>query len=847
MKGWTLAARLARRELRSGLGGFGIFLACLALGVAAIAAIGSFSRAVEEGLRADARVILGGDLEVRQGQRGIDPPQKAYLEQLGRLAETVEMRSMANLASGGAAADGAGREPTLIQLKAVDVDYPLYGGLVLDPAIPIGDALAKRDGVYGVAVEELVLRRLHARLGDRLRIGDAEFEIRAVVKREPDRGLSMFAIGPRVLLSVDALPATGLLQPGSLVAYDYLLALSPGSDYRQVARTIRERYPDAGWRIRGVDEAGGSLRVWIDRLGSYLGLIGLAALLVGGVGIGNAIDSFLIGRRRTIAALKCLGAPGGLVWRIYLVQLGLLSLLGVAIGLAIGACLPFLAAPALAGVLPIDARVDLYWRPLLQAAAFGLLIALLFALWPLARARAEPAASLMRGIDGERSGRLRKVDVLAVIGVAAATIAIVVLSAAQRSVALWFVIGALGAFAAFPLLGRLVMAIAARLAHPRRPTLRLALANLHRPGAATVTVMLSLGLGLTMLVATALIESNLRQQVEQRIPADAPSLFFVDIQPDQLAEFDRIVGNAGGSGLQRAPSLRGRIVRINGKPVEQVKISADARWAVDSDRGLTYAPTPPEGTRIVAGEWWPADYKGPPLVSLDAGIAKGFGVEVGDTITVNLLGRDIQARIANLRVIDWTTLALNFTFVFAPGTLEQAPQTWLATVKAQGDAEEAVYRGVTSRFPNITVIRVRDALDAVAGILSNIGIATRVVAAVSILAGLLVLGGAMAATQRRRIHDTVVMKVLGASRRRILETFVLEFAAQGLITAVTACVLGSLGAWLVVTRVMRLDWSFPISVVLVTTVAAMALTLALGLMGALGALRQRPLAVLRSE
>jgi putative ABC transport system permease protein len=339
----------------------------------------------------------------------------------------------------------------------------------------------------------------------------------------------------------------------------------------------------------------------------------------------------------------------------------------------------------------------------------------------------------------------------------------------------------------------------------------------------------------------------LRQQIQQRIPADAPALFFVDIQPDQLAEFDRLVEDNGGKGLDRAPSLRGRITRIQGKPVDQVTIDPDARWAVDSDRGLTYAPTPPQGSRVVAGEWWPADYRGPPLVSFDANLAKGFGVTVGDTITINLLGRDIEARIAHLRMIDWTTLALNFTFVFAPGTLEKAPQTWLATVKAKPDAEEAIYRAVTSKFPNITVIRVRDALDAASGILGNIGLAARLVAAVSILAGLLVLGGAMAATQRRRVHDIVVMKVLGATQRRILETFVLEFAALGLVTAATACALGSLGAWLVVTKVMNLTWSFSFSVAAVTALGACAITLALGLLGAVGALRQRPLAILRNE
>jgi putative ABC transport system permease protein len=841
MKSWRLAVTIARRELRSGLAGFRIFLACLALGVAAIAAIGSFSRAVEEGLRADARLILGGDLELRLAQRSASDEQKKYLESLGRLAETVELRTMANRP------DSAGSDPSLIQLKAVDPDYPLYGGLVLQPAITPADALAKRDGVYGAAVEGLVLVRMNARLGDRLRIGDAEFEIRAVIEREPDRGLKIFAIGPRVMIGLDAMQATALLQPGSLVSYDYLLALAPGNDHRQAESQIRARYPDAGWRIRGVDQAGGSLRMWVDRLGSYLGLIGLAALLVGGVGIGNAIDSFLVERRRTIAALKCLGASGSLVWRIYIVQLALLSLLGVAIGLAVGAALPFIAAPALSGILPVDARVDLYLAPLALAALFGLLIALMFALWPLARARAEPAANLMRGDSAEVRGRLRSIDILSVAGVIMLTVAVVVLSAAQPMVAVWFVVGAIGTFVAFPLLARLVMVIAAAIAHPRHPTLRLALANLHRPGAATVTVMLSLGLGLTMLVATALIESNLRTQVQQRIPVDAPALFFVDIQPDQLAEFDRIVAAAGGTGLDRAPSLRGRITRIAGKPVGEVVIDPDARWAIDSDRGLTYAPTQPAGSRVVEGQWWAEDYRGPPLVSFDASLAKGFGVKVGDTITVNLLGRDIEARIANLRVIDWTSLALNFTFVFAPGTLEKAPQTWLATVKARGPAEEAVYRAVTSKFPNITVIRVRDALDTVSSMLGNIGLAARLVAAVSILAGLLVLGGAMAATQRRRVHDTVVMKVLGASRRRILETFVLEFAALGLVTAATACALGSLGAWLVVTKVMSMAWSFPLSVAVVTALAATAITLALGLVGALGALRQRPLGILRNE
>jgi putative ABC transport system permease protein len=841
LSSWTLAIRLARRELRGGLGGFRIFIACLALGVAAIAAIGSFSRAVEEGLRADARQLMGGDIELRLSHRAASEDQKDFLSGLGRMTEVLEMRTMARpvVRNGGA--------PALVQLKAVDEIYPLYGGLKLEPSLTATRALEKRNGVHGVALEDLALRRLGVKIGERIAVGDGEFEVRAVIAREPDRGFNVFSIGPRLMLSHQAMKETGLLQPGALLSYEYRLALPAGVSFRTTIDTINRQFPAAGWRVRGLDEAGGGLRTWIDRLTLYLSLIGLSALLVGGVGIGNAVDSFLIGRRRTIASLKSQGAPAGLIWRLYLAQIAVLASLGIAIGLICGIGLPFLANWLIGDRLPVSARVDLYWTPLISAGMFGVLVALLFALWPLARARAVPAATLMRGLSATDNIRPRTIDIIAILGVAIVLAAIVIATAPQRVVAMWFIVGALGAFIAFPALGRLAMFIARRIRHPSHPTLRLALANLHRPGAATVTVMLSLGLGLTVLVATALIENNLQRQVQQRLPQDAPAFFFVDIQPDQVMAFDAAVREAGGYGLERTPSLRGRISRIAGKPVAQVAISPDARWAVDSDRGLTYAVTPPEGSRIVAGDWWPANYRGTPLVSFDANLARGFGLGIGDTITINILGREIEARIANLRAIDWATLNMNFTFVFAPGVLEAAPQTWIATVRAKPEEEEKVYRAITERFSNVTVIRVKDALATVADLLGNIGLAARVVGAVSIATGLMVLGGAMAATQRRRVHDTVVMKVLGATRRRILEAFIYEFTFLGIITAIAAIMVGSVAAWLVVTEVMNLQWTFPFSVAAITAFGAVALTLALGLAGTLGALRQRPLSLLRNE
>ena len=841
-----LALRIARREMRSGLGGFRLFLACLALGVGAIAAILSFSRAVEEGLKGDARELLGGDLAISVLYREATPEQVAFLATQGQLVRWVDSRSMARpIHVEGGKADGT---PALIQLKAVEPAYPLYGAVELRDHGSLGDALAKRDGVWGAVVEEAALKRMNIALGDLVKVGDAVVQVRALIAREPDGGLNAFAsLGPRLMMPYAALAESGLVQPGSLITWEYRLRLPAGQSDKAAAEAIKERFPDAGWRIRDLADAGGGLRFWLDRLTEFISLIGLSALLVGGVGVGNAVSSFLATRQRTIATMKCLGAPQRLIFATYFLQLGALAVLGVGIGVALGAALPFAAQTLIAELLPVKARIALYFRPLALAAGFGLLVSLLFTLLPLIRARAVPAATLMRGVAVDRL-RLGWRDVALLAGVALMLAAFTVQTAGNRRIAAYFVIGALVAFIAFPLLARGLMWVAARVGKPKYAALRLALANLHRPGSPTPIVMLSLGLGLTVLVATALIEGNLREQILQRIPRDAPAFFFVDIQTSQIDAFEQAVAAVPGAGaLEKVPSLRGRISKIGGRPVSEVKVPPDARWAVDSDRGVTYAATKPEGARLVGGEWWAPDYHGPQLVSFDAALARSFGLGIGDTITVNVLGRDIEAKIASLRQIEWQTLAINFVFVFSPGVLDRAPHTFLATVKATPQAEDAIFKTVTDKFPNVTVIRIRDAIQTASDVLGNIGLATRLIGLLSILAGILVLAGAMLATQRRRVHEAVVMKVLGATRARIAGIFAWEFAALGLATALAALGVGTAAAYFVVKELMSLQWTFLPTVAVAVALGAMALTLAFGLAGTLAALRQRPLALLRNE
>ncbi|MBV9686063.1 MAG: ABC transporter permease, partial [Alphaproteobacteria bacterium] len=609
----------------------------------------------------------------------------------------------------------------------------------------------------------------------------------------------------------------------------------------------RAAFPEAGWQIRSFSEASPSLQRLLDRVGQFLSLVGLTALLVGGVGVGNAVGNYIAGKAATIATLKCLGASNRLVFATYLIEVLALAVAGIAVALVLGALAPVVAAPLLRGALPLAIRFAIHPAPLALAAAFGLLTTLIFSLWPLAGIGRISAGALFRDTV-DRTRRRIPPAILATTAVLVAGLAgLAVATAHDRTVALWFVGGALAAFGLFRMAGAVLLWVARRLGRPRRPALRLALANLHRPGAPTAHTLLSLGIGLTVLVAVALVEANLSHEVETRVPAEAPAFFFIDIQPDQLAEFAAMVNATLGARFDQVPMMRGRITRLNGVPVEDAAVAPEAQWALRSDRGLTYSARIPQGSHLAAGAWWPIDYQGPPLVSFDEALARGMGLKVGDTLTVNLLGREITATIANLRSIDWERLGINFALVFAPGTLEDAPQTRLAAVYVPQTEEDDLARAVTERFPNISAIHVREALAAVDRIVGIIGNAIRLTALVTVAAGVLVLGGAVAAGHRRRVYDAVVLKVLGGTRSAIARAFLIENGITGILAAVVAGALGTIAAYFLVTRLMKIDWVFLPGPLLSTTSLAALLIAALGFAGTWRALGAKPAQFLRNE
>jgi putative ABC transport system permease protein len=835
-----LALRLARRELRGGVRGLRIVVACLALGVAVIGAVGTLSVATERGLAADGRRLLGGDLEIDSGSQRLPEAVRGWLIGLSvRLSDIVELRTLLVATSG---------ERTLVELKAVDSAWPLVGTVQTNPALPVAGALAEQDGRFGLLTSEVVLDRLGLHPGDTARLGSAGFTVRAALTTEPDALATPALFGPHVVIPLAALPATGLVVPGSLVTYRLRMLLPAGLDPVGLTADLRAAFPNQGWRIRDPRAAAPAVAQFVKQTGLFMTLVGLTSLLVGGIGVANAVRAWLEARARTIATLRCLGASARLMFTVALIQVLALSLAGILIGLVVAAMLPSLAFWLLRDLLPVPPVLGLYPVPLVLAASYGLLTALGFALLPLGRAARIPGGALFR--DGLLPERVRPAPWLlaATAGVGTALVALTIATAADRGFALWFCAGALGTLALFRLGGSALVRLARVTPRTRAPWVRLGLANLHRPGTAAPMLLVSVGLGLSTLAAVALIEGNLRYQIAEQMPTNAPSFYFIDIQDSQLPRFEALVrATPSVTDLRQVPALRARIVSVAGVPADQVRATPDTRWALRGDRGLTYAATPPEGTRIVAGQWWPPDYSGEPLVSFDAGLARGWGVRIGDVIRVNVLGRDIDLRVASLRDIAWRSLSLNFAMIASPGLLSSTPHGHIATVHVLQASQGTLLKRVTDALPNVTGIRVADILGALADLLDRVAAALAATGSLTLLAGGLVLIGAVAAGQQRRTQQAVVLKVLGASRAQIRAAWLVEFGVLGLTAGLIAALVGSVASWGVAHYIMESEWTFLPGALATTLLVCLATMLIFGYAGTATALRAKAAPFLRNE
>jgi putative ABC transport system permease protein len=838
----ALAWRLARRELRAGLAGFRIFFACLALGVAAIAGVQSLSDAILTGLAEQGRTLLGGDVGVHLVHRPANKAELDYLNARGRVSQTASLRGMAY-----ALRNGKEDERQLVELKAVDAAYPLVGSVTLQPALSLANALRCDGAVCGAVAEPTLLDRLKLKPGDLMRIGSLTFRINAALTSEPDRISGGFSLGPHVLVSHDALNRTGLVMPGSLIDYNYRLLLPPNADTHAFKKDALVAFPDGGWDVSDRTDAAPGIRRFVEQVTMFLTLVSLTALAVAGVGAAQAISAFLDRKRAEIATLKSLGADGALIFAVFFLQVMAIALAAIAVGLIIGAALPFIAETAFAGDFPLPAHFEIFPSAIVLAAAFGLLAAVAFSIPPLARARRIAPASLFRDHVAPSDLRGSLPYLAAAAAAALAVVALSLLLAPSPLFAAEFLAGAAAILIALRVLAMGLRALLRRLPRPHSAIPRLALANLTRPGAATVGVVTALGLGLTLLATVSLLNHTINAQIADRLPGTAPSFFFIDIQPDEAARFDATIEKLRTAQLyKRTPMIRGRIISIKGVAAKDAPIAPEAKWAVNGDRGITYAATPPEGTVITDGRWWPANYTGPTLISFDADLAKGMGLRLGDKLALNVLGREIEGTIASLRKVDFTTGNQNFIIIVSPGLIDHAPHSFIATVRVDPNQEEHAYRVVTDAFPNISTIRVRDAITQVDALFQELGTGVRAASLVTILSGLLVLAGAVAAGSRGRLYDATILKVLGATRSRIASVYIIEYGAIGLLTGVLALGLGTAAAAAVSRQVFQVPLDFDSATAALTVLGGGAATLLFGLAGAWTALSARPASHLRA-
>ncbi len=832
LKLWPLARSIAARELRGGMGALRLLFICLLLGVLALAGVGTLAAAIEKGLAAQGQEILGADVEARLTQKLPDAQQTAAFRALGDVSESVRMRAMLRGESGAA----TGRQ-LLVELKAVDGLWPLYGQAQLAGGGNVQAALSQ-----GALVSPALADQLGLKAGDIIGLGNARLPVAAIITHEPDRAGEGFALGPSILIATSRLPSTGLLQPGSLYRHHSRIRLPAGEDPLAVKEALDAQFPDAGWRLADRSDGAPGVRRFVERLAQFLTLVSLTALAVAGVGVGNGVASYLDRRAGAIATLKALGAPSRLIMLAYLLVVGGVALVAAIAGATLGAFVPAIVVAVAGDALPVPPQTGLHIAPMLVAIAFGLLVSLAFAIPPLARAAALPAQRLFRG-SVERWPWPSRRAMAAALGTGLLVALLAVWQAHEQMFAIIFIVGALAVLALLYGLGTLVMRLAARLPRPRRTLARMALSNIHRPGAQTRQLVVALGLGLSLFATLAFIETSFNAELRKNVPEKAPDYLLLDLPKEDEAAFRAALPK--GSSVEMVASLRGPVTAVDGVPVSEIRQVPEGSYVLRGDRGITFASTMPDGNRLVAGQWWPKDYAGPPLVSMDAEQAALLGLEVGDSITVSVLGVEIVARIASLREVDWDSLGFNFVLIYDPATLRDAPYSWMATVKMPAGAQPGFVGSITRRFTTVSVVEVKDVLGQIGSIMGQLGVTVRVAASVAILAGIAVLVGAIAAQARARTYENAILKVLGATRRQLMLAAAMEYALLGLVVAGLALGIGALAAWLTTTQLLKLGFHPDWWVAGATVLAGAAVTLLLGLAGAARVLGVKVARVLR--
>ena len=836
---WSLAWQFARCELRQSVMRFRIFLAALMLGVAAIGAVGSVAESMRSGITDNGRMLLGGDFELSSLHVATDKDLLDKVRRTASLSEIIQMRAMLGKETG---TEHAAKRK-LVELKAVDEAYPLVGIVELSPPQTLKQALADR----GAVVAPALLRATGLSVGDKAQLGEITITVRGVLDSEPDQTISFVSFGPRLMVSTATLNESGLRQEGAFITYRNRAVVRQASQIEDIITELDKAVDNTHIRLRTTDSAAGAFDRFIERAERFLMLVSLTALLIGGLGVSGAVRAWLQSRMTVIATLKCVGATSNLIFRVYMLQVLAMAGLGIAGGLVLAGLTPFATTRLFADYVNVPLDPTFYPRPLAIAAAFGFLTTLVFALWPLSRTQFIRASHLFRTLSEPPTGWPGNTVLGAIIICCAGLLSLALLATGNIVLSFSFLVGTGIALLFLSGLGEAVLRGLRLVRSPRYIPTRLALSAITRQGSPLRSIILAFGLGLSVLVAVTSSQHNLASQLNGRAENEAPDWFFIDIQPEQVTPFITLVQQqAPNTVIEQTPMLRGRVTALDGVPANQFSPDNESAWILRGDRALTWQALPPEETKIMTGSWWSSDYSGPPLLSITHEMAEDFGLAVGDSVSLNILGREITGEIANTREVAWESFRINFVFIMSPGLLEGAPHSWIATTKSDtDDTASKIEQAVTSSFKNISALSVRQAVSTVEKVLDLLGNAIQLTAAVTLLSGLAVLAGSVATSEAQRISDSIILKVLGARRTDIILSWLFEYALLGILTALVASVIGTGVSWALIVLFIESNFIFNLPLILSTAFIGAGFTTLLGLIGAMRSLSFRPAPFLR--
>jgi putative ABC transport system permease protein len=887
---------MAWRETRAAWRHFLYFFFCIALGVATLVGVGLFATNVERTVAREARGLMGGDLEIRLS-RPISANGQAILQSLEsreirvlHISELVAMASRPERETFPSHPSSA-VSTQLIELKAVEPAYPFYGMLTIQPDRPVSDLVAIQPAAclsnartenlacYGTVVQDALLIKMGLQVGDELKIGHALFKIMGVLKHEPDRVVSAVSLGPRVMISQDALSAAQLVKPGSRVRERYLLRVPSEIPHHSLLVQLREQLANDSAHVSTFREAQPQLRRFLDQLTRYLGLVGLTALFVGGLGVASSIHAFVKDKLKTIAILKTLGADSGTVIRTYLFQALGLGLMGSLAGVAGGVSLQFAMPVTLGRLLPSD-LLDLSLsqglspEPMLKGLALGVTTTLLFTLWPLLRIREIRPALMFRNemVDLEKEdmsskGRFISLRYLrdpmrwvTVVLVSSGLSGLAMWQADSVSIGMMFIGALVAAVLLLTIAARIVIRWLRITASPSSLAVRYAVGNLSRPGSQASSIMVAIGIGVMIIVTISLLERSLVRQIGESRPLNAPTFFFIDVQPDQKEAFEGLIRQRFSHLTpELTPLVRSRLHAVNGQPVPlHEEDDRERRNRRDGEQGkswyftreyvLTFLDRIPDDNTIIKGTWWdPTVSRQEALVSVEEDAARHLGVDIGSTLEFDIQGTVLPATVSSIRKVEWNNFSTNFYMILSPHSLEGAPVTFVATVRVSPADGTRLQQAVVEAFPNITAINIGEVMDTFARVLEHLSMAIRAIAVFCMVAGGLVMAAALATTRYRRLYESVVLKTLGATRLLIAGSFATEYAFMGAVAGLIGTILASVLSWGVLYFIFELPWTLQPMRLMGGIFLTVMLTLGVGFLSTFRILGQRPLTILRHE